>query len=103
MHQFYSDIFQRVSEVWRRGRGEGGEGGRGEGKEEGGEKGGRGREKRKEEGEGRRGEGEEKDGLFTFLLSTLQIQDGDPWQEPSYLNAVLQEVLQSQYPSLEKR
>ena len=51
----------------------------------------------------RRGEGEEKDGLFTFLLSTLQIQDGDPWQEPSYLNAVLQEVLQSQYPSLEKR
>lgn len=54
----------------------------------------------KEEGEGG---GEEKDGLFTFLLSVLQIQDGDPWQEPSYLNAVLQEVLQSQYPSLEKR
>ena len=50
---------------------------------------------------GRRREGEEN--LFTFLLSTLQIQDGDPWQEPSYLNAVLQEVLQSQYPSLEKR
>ena len=66
------------------------------------------RERRRRRGRGgrrgrRRGEGEEKDGLFTFLLSTLQIQDGDPWQEPSYLNAVLQEVLQSQYPSLEKR
>lgn len=60
---------------------------------------------RKEEGGGGEGKGggEEKDGLFTFLQSTLQIQDGDPWQEPSYLNAVLQEVLQSQYPSLEKR
>lgn len=69
----------------------------------GGMKGRRGRGGRRGGGEEGEGGGEEKDGLFTFLQSTLQIQDGDPWQEPSYLNAVLQEVLQSQYPSLEKR
>ena len=133
MHQFYSDIFQRVGGVWRGGGGEGeeerrggegrgGEGRGGKGKERKGGKGGeerreggrRGEERREGKGreEGRKerrgeekrregGEDKGKDGLFH--LSSLQIQNGEAWQEPSYLNAVLQEVLQSQYPSLEKR
>ena len=49
MHQFYSDIFQRVGGVWREG-GEGEEGGGEEGGEGGGEEG----------GEGGEGGGEEK-------------------------------------------
>lgn len=41
--------------------------------------------------------------LLCSQISILQIQDGQPWQDPSYLNAVLQEVLQNQYPALERR
>ena len=75
-----------------------GEEGRGGGGREG--RGGRGEERRRRgEEEGRRGQGEG----WLVHLSSLQIQNGEAWQEPSYLNAVLQEVLQSQYPSLEKR
>lgn len=41
--------------------------------------------------------------LLCSHISLLQIQDGQPWQDPSYLNALLQEVLQNQYPALERR
>ena len=92
MHQFYSDIFQRVGGVRRGGR-------RGRGRR-GGRRGRAGRRREGREEEGGEGGGEEK---RMGCSSSLQIQNGEPWQEPSYLNAVLQEVLQSQYPSLEKR